>query len=43
MSITGEMGRSFSNHRLAGLEAIDVLNKKMMRKLEIDLDSVFDN
>ena len=43
MSMTGEMGRSFSNHRLAGLEAIDELNKKMMRRLKIDLDSVFDN
>ena len=43
MAMTGEMGRSFSNHRLAGLEAIDKLNKKMMKKLKIDLDSVFDN
>ena len=41
MAITGEMGRSFSNHRLAGLEAIDELNKKVMKKLKFDLDSVF--
>ena len=43
MVLSGEMGRSFSNHRLAGLEAIDELNKKMMKKLKIDLDSVFNN
>ena len=41
MAITGEMGRSFSSHRLAGLESIEELNKKMMKKLKLDLGSVF--
>ena len=41
MSVNRELGRSFSNHRLAGLESIEALNKKMMKQLKIELDSVF--
>ncbi|MAP66909.1 MAG: hypothetical protein CMF80_04320 [Candidatus Marinimicrobia bacterium] len=43
ISFNNELGRSFSNYRLAGLDAIDSLNEKMIKNLKIKLNSYFVN
>ena len=43
ISFNNELGRSFSSYRLAGLDAIDSLNEKMIKNLKIKLNSFFVN
>lgn len=39
-ALTGEMGRSFSNHRDAGLDAIHNMQKKVISQLKSELEKV---
>ena len=43
ISLNNELGRSFSNYRLAGLDAFDSLNEKMIKSLKKKLNSFFSN
>tara|TARA_B100000927_G_scaffold17603_1_gene13573 strand:- start:16 stop:588 length:573 start_codon:yes stop_codon:yes gene_type:complete len=43
ISFNNELGRSFSNYRLAGLDAFDSLNEKMIKSLKKKLNSFFSN